>query len=96
MDDLFIYILIAAVTVLVGWGGYMLVQGFSDGGERKRLTDRLASDRVDGGVGPIGGGSGGRPSILLQQMQASGLPPRLAAMPVFQALHRQLSQAFPD
>ena len=94
MDDLFIYILIAAVTCLVGWGGYMLVQGFSDGGERKRLADRLASDRVDGGVGPVG--TGGRPSIVLQQMDASGLPPRLAAMPFFQALNRHLNQAFPE
>ena len=74
MDDLFIYILIAAVTGLVGWGGYMLVQGFGDG-ERRKLVDRLASpDRLDPDRA-----ADGRHSIVLQQMQASGLPPRLAA-----------------
>ena len=90
MDANLIYILIAAVSGLVAWGGYCLVQGLNDGGERKRLAERLAGDDH---LGPVGGN--GRPSIVLQQMAGSGLPPRLAAMPVFQAIHNQLSQVFP-
>jgi len=92
MDGNLIYILIAAVAGLVAWGGYCLVVGLNDGGERKRLAERLAAgDRLE----PAGGDGNGRPSIILQQMADSGLPPRLAAMPVFQAIHHQLSQALP-
>ena len=94
MDQTFIYILILAVTGLIAWGGYSLVQGLSDGGERKRLADRLASDDR---LTPVGGSGGaGRPSIVLAQMENSGLPPRLAAMPFFQSLNQQLQQASPD
>ena len=95
MDGLLVYILIAAVTGLVGWGGYLLVQGLSDG-ERRKLTDRLSADRLDPDRPMSGGGAVGKHSIVLQQMQNSGLPPRLAEMPFFQGLNRQLSQAFPD
>ena len=99
MDANLIYILIAAVSGLVAWGGYSLVQGLNDGGERKKLAERLGSDdrlAPMGGNGGGGAGGAGRPSIVLQQMENSGLPPRMAAMPVFQALNRQLMQAFPD
>ncbi len=92
MDALLVYILIAAVSGLVAWGGYLLVQGLSDDGERKRLAERLGSDDR---LAPAGGGTG-RPSILLAQMENSGLPPNLQAMPFFQGLNRQLGQAFPD
>ncbi len=93
MDATFIYILIAAVTGLIAWGGYSLVQGLTDDGERKKLADRLAADDR---LSPVGGGGLGRSSIVLQQMENSGLPPRLAAMPFFQGLNRKLGQAFPD
>ncbi len=92
MDGLFIYILIAAVSGLIAWGGYCLVQGLSDGGERKRLSERLGNDDR---LVPGGPGQSGRPSIVVQQMENSGLPPRLAAMPFFQNLNRKLMQAFP-
>jgi tight adherence protein B len=93
MDGTLVYILIAAVTCLVGWGGYMLVQGLGEG-ERKKLSDRLGADRMDGDR--LAAAAAGRHSIVLQQMANSGLPPRLAAMPFFQSLNRQLLQAFPD
>ncbi len=95
MDGYLVYILIAAVSGLFAWGGYCLIQGFSDGGERKKLAERLANeDRL----GPIGGtgGANGRPSIVIQQMENSGLSPNLQAMPFFQGLNRKLTQAFPD
>ena len=97
MDATLIYILIAAVSGLIAWGGYCLVQGLTDG-ERRKLADRLVSDRLDVDrldVDRPAGGADGRRSIVLQEMSGSGLPPRLAAMPLFQALHRQLLQAFP-
>ena len=94
MDGSLIYILIAAVSGLFAWGGYCLVQGLSDGGERKKLAERLANDDR---LAPVGGHTAsGRASITLAQMENSGLPPNLAAMPFFQNLNRKLTQAFPD
>jgi tight adherence protein B len=89
MDSSLVYLLIAAVAGLFGWGAICLMQGFADG-ERKKLQDRLASDdRLDTAMAS-------RRSIVHQQMEASGLPPGMAEMPIFQWLNRRLIQAFPE
>ena len=89
MDGTILYILIAAVTGLLGWGAVCLIQGFSDGSKRK-LQDRLSmDDRIDAATTT-------RRSITVQQMEQSGLPPALANMPLFQGINKLLIQAFPD
>jgi tight adherence protein B len=89
MDGYIVYILIAAVTGLLGWGAICLMQGFSDG-SKKKLQDRLSSDdRLDSTKST-------RRSITVQQMEKSGLPPVLANMPLFQGINKLLIQAFPE
>ncbi len=88
MDGL-LPILIAVVAGLFVWGTVCLIQGFTDG-DKKKLSERLGSDdRVDARHST-------RRSIVIQQMESSGLPPAMAKMPLFQALHKQVIQAYPD
>ncbi len=89
MDGTILYILITAVTGLFGWGAVCLVQGFTDG-SKKKLLDRLNSDN---GVDPV---SNTRRSIVVQQMESSGLPPVMVNMPLFQKINKLLLQAFPE
>jgi tight adherence protein B len=89
MDGYLLPSIIAAVIGLFAYGVICLIQGFTDG-EKKKLAERLGSDdRMDTAANT-------RRSIILQQMEASGLPPKLAAMPIFQSLNRLVMQAFPD
>jgi tight adherence protein B len=89
MDDYLLPAIIAAVTGLFAWGVVCLIQGLTDG-EKKKLAERLGSeDRLDNAAKT-------RRSIIVQQMEASGLPPAMAEMPIFQGLNRLLIQAFPD
>jgi tight adherence protein B len=89
MDDYLLPSIIAAVIGLFAYGVVCLIQGFTDG-EKKKLAERLGTDdRLDTAANT-------RRSIIYQQMEASGLPPKMAAMPIFQALNRLVLQAFPD
>lgn len=89
MDGLFLPILFASVAVLFVWGIVCLVQGFA-GADKKKLQERLGGDeRVDAAVST-------RRSIVMQQMQSSGLPPAIANAAIFQRLHSTLIQAFPN
>jgi tight adherence protein B len=89
MDDYILPIIIAAVTGLFAWGVICFIQAATDG-EKKKLAARLGSeDRIDGAATT-------RRSIIVQQMEASGLPPAMANMRLFQGLNRLLIQAFPD
>ena len=89
MDDYLLPCIIAAVTGLFAWGVVCLIQGLTDG-EKRKLAERLGSDeRMDTAANT-------RRSIITQQMEASGLPPAMAEMPIFQGLNRLLIQAFPD
>lgn len=89
MDGILLPILIATVTGLFAWGVVCLIQGLTDG-EKRKLAERLGSDdRLDPSANT-------RRSIIVQQMQESGLPPALAKMPLMQALSRVLTQAYPD
>ena len=89
MDGYILPILIAAVTGLFAWGVICFVQAATDG-ERKKLAERLGSeDRLDNAAAT-------RRSIIVQQMEASGLPPGMANMRIFQGLNKLLIQAFPD
>lgn len=89
MDAYLLPAIIAAVTGLFAWGVVCLIQGMTDG-EKRKLAERLGSDeRMDTAANT-------RRSIITQQMEASGLPPGMAAMPIFQGLNRLLIQAFPD
>jgi tight adherence protein B len=89
MDGTILYILIAAVTGLFGWGAVCLIEGFTDN-SKKKLQDRLSAvDRLDAPVAT-------RRSITVQQMEQSGLPPALANMPLFQGINKLLLQAFPE
>jgi tight adherence protein B len=89
MDGYLLPTIIAAVIGLFAYGVICLIQGFTDG-EKKKLAERLGSDeRMDTAANT-------RRSIILQQMEASGLPPKMAAMPIFQSLNRLVMQAFPD
>jgi tight adherence protein B len=89
MDALILPILIAAVTGLFAWGVICLIQAATDG-EKKKLAERLGSDdRLDTAATT-------RRSIIVQQMEASGLPPAMAEMRIFQGLNKLLIQAFPD
>jgi tight adherence protein B len=89
MDGYLLPILIATVTGLFAWGIVCFIQGLTDG-EKKKLAERLGSeDRMDSA-------STTRRSIVMQQMESSGLPPGMAEMRIFQGLNRLLIQAFPD
>ena len=89
MDGYLTPILIAAVTGLFAWGIVCFIQGMTDG-EKKKLAERLGSeDRMDSA-------STTRRSIVMQQMESSGLPPGMAEMKIFQGLNRLLIQAFPE
>jgi tight adherence protein B len=89
MDGYLLPIIIAAVTGLFAWGIICLIQAATDG-EKKKLAERLGSeDRIDNVANA-------RRSIIVQQMEASGLPPAMAEMRIFQGLNRLLIQAFPD
>jgi tight adherence protein B len=89
MDDYLLPSIIAAVTGLFAWGVVCFIQAMTDG-EKKKLAERLGSeDRMDSAANT-------RRSIILQQMEQSGLPPKMAEMPLFQGLNRLLIQAFPD
>jgi len=89
MDQYILPILIATVTGLFAWGIICLVQAATDG-EKKKLAERLGSDdRLDTAANT-------RRSIIVQQMEASGLPPGMANMRMFQGLNKLLIQAFPD
>jgi tight adherence protein B len=89
MDGYILPILIAAVTGLFAWGVICFIQAMTDG-EKKKLAERLGSeDRMDSA-------STTRRSIVMQQMESSGLPPGMAEMRIFQGLNRLLIQAFPD
>lgn len=89
MDGLILPILIAAVTGLFAWGVICFIQAATDG-EKKKLAERLGSDdRMDTAATT-------RRSIIVQQMEASGLPPGMAEMRFFQGLNKLLIQAFPD
>jgi len=89
MDGYLLPLIIAAVTGLFAWGVICLIQGLTDG-EKKKLAERLGSDdRMDAAAST-------RRSIVMQQMQASGLPPGMAEMKIFQGLNRLLIQAFPE
>jgi tight adherence protein B len=89
MDGYLLPALIAAVTGLFAWGVICLIQGLTDG-EKKKLAERLGSeDRLEDP-------SSTRRSIVMQQMETSGLPPGMANMKIFQGLNRLLIQAFPE
>ena len=89
MDGYILPILIAAVTGLFAWGVICFIQAMTDG-EKKKLAERLGSeDRIDGAANT-------RRSIIMQQMEASGLPPGMAQMRIFQGLNSLLIQAFPE
>jgi tight adherence protein B len=89
MDGLFLPILFAAVAILMAWGIVCLIQGFA-GADKKKLQERLGGDeRVDAAIST-------RRSIVMQQMQSSGLPPGMANAAIFQRLHSTLIQAFPS
>ena len=82
------YILIAAVTGLVGWGGFLpRCRGWATANERKKLADRLGSaDRLDPDSAVNGGGAAGGARRLEHRPPADGhqRPARrgMAAMPV--------------
>jgi tight adherence protein B len=89
MDAYLLPIIIATVTGLFAWGIICFIQGATDG-EKKKLAERLGSeDRIDNAANT-------RRSIVMQQMESSGLPPGMAEMKMFQGLNRLLIQAFPD
>ncbi len=89
MDGYLVPILIASVIGLFAWGIICLIQAATDG-ERKKLAERLGSDeRLDTAAST-------RRSIIVQQMEASGLPPGMANMKIFQGLNKLLIQAFPE
>jgi tight adherence protein B len=89
MDAYLLPSIIAAVTGLFAWGVICLIQGLTDG-EKRKLAERLGSDdRMDASAST-------RRSIIVQQMEASGLPQGMASMRMFQGLNRLLIQAFPE
>jgi tight adherence protein B len=90
MDStLFLPILMASVAGLFVWGIVFLIQGFTDN-DKKKLAERLGGDeRVDAATST-------RRSIVMAQMQSSGLPPSIAKFAIFQKLHSTLVQAYPD
>ena len=67
MESQLLPILIATVCALFAYGAICLIQGFTDT-DKKKLADRLGDERVDAGRST-------RRSIVIQQMQSSGLPP---------------------
>jgi tight adherence protein B len=81
-------ILIAVVAALFVFGVVCLVQGFTDS-DKKKLQDRLGDERIDSGRST-------RRSIVMQQMESSGLPPSLAENALIQKLHGRVIQAYPD
>lgn len=87
MDDLLFFILVALAAATFGW---WLTQFVFDvlRGERKKIAQRLTSEYGDVYASQ-------RRSILLQ-MEASGISGSLARMAFFQALYRNLIQAFPN
>src|SRR5271155_1911456 len=87
--DYILPMLIALVAGLFVWGIICLVQAWTDG-DRKKLAERL------GGEGQQPVGFDARRSIVVAQMESSGLPPALVRLKLFQTLQKLVTQAFPE
>ncbi len=81
--------LIAVVAGLFVWGIVCLVQAWTDG-DKKKLAERL------GGEEHATTGFDARRSIVIAQMESSGLPPALVKLKIFQTLQKLVTQAFPE
>jgi tight adherence protein B len=81
--------LIAVVAALFVWGIICLIQALTDG-EKKKLQERL------GGEDHPAIGFDARRSIVIAQMESSGLPPSLIRLKMFQTLQKLVTQAFPE
>ena len=91
MEAYLLPFLIAGVGGLLAWGVVCLVQGFTDG-DRRKLSDRLSAEgRAPGAVA-----FDARKSILVAQLENSGLPPFLARLKLVQTMQRRVTLAFPS
>lgn len=77
------------VAGLFVWGIICLIQALTDG-EKKKLQERL------GGDDHPAVGFDARRSIVIAQMESSGLPPALIRLKIFQTLQKLVTQAFPE
>jgi tight adherence protein B len=82
--------LIAVVAGLFVWGIICMVQAWTDG-DRKKLAERLGGDEHNPTIG-----FDARRSIVVAQMEQSGLPPALVKFKLFQTLQKLVTQAFPE
>jgi tight adherence protein B len=87
--DYILPILIAVVAALTVWGVVCLIQAWTDG-DKKKLAERL------GGDDHPSIGFDARRSIVVAQMESSGLPPALIKLKLFQTLQKLVTQAFPE
>jgi len=88
MDTTIVNIVLLLIGGLLVMGIVFLIQGLVNN-DRKKLQERLSSEGHTESAEVV------RRSIVVQ-MEASGLPPALAKMPIFQSLQRALMQAYPD
>jgi tight adherence protein B len=82
--------LIAVVAGLFVWGIICMVQAWTDG-DRKKLAERLGGEEHNATIG-----FDARRSIVVAQMEQSGLPPALVKFKLFQTLQKLVTQAFPE
>ena len=96
MESLILPILIAA-TVALATLGLMKLVAAPERKEKRRLAERLSTDRpYDGTVASANGmGAAGVKSITFQT-EVRGLPPFLAKLSFIQNVNRALIQAWPD
>ena len=94
--ELILPILIAAVVGLLIFGLFQLITS-SGRGEKKKLAQRLTTDRpYDGPQSSMGGGNGQGNRPLLMQGETEGMPPALVRIAFLRKINRQLIQAFPQ
>jgi tight adherence protein B len=99
MESLLLPILIAA-TVMLATFGLVKVVAAPDRKEKRKLAERLSTDRPydspTSSLGGTGGGTAAQAKSITYQTEVQGLPPFLAKLSFIQNLNRSLVQAWPD
>lgn len=88
MNDMLLPILVAVSVILLIWGVYQLLGGFSD--EKRRLAQRLTGEGKHEGFDPA------TFTVVRRQTSIGGVSGAMARLPVFHMLAQRIVQTWPN
>jgi tight adherence protein B len=96
MESLYLPILVACAVALMVWAIASLVKGLLNAEKRKLQSRLISQSQGTQRTSLIGSGGAGQTSIERDQHEAVGASAMLTRLPLFDALHRMIVQAYPN